>query len=136
EAQNEQLIQIDSVLTDAERILDATRTQSDASTQTANGQSDNDIMLARWEIRELQAAGLHDPIQELKDDLMSKPEIIIIDGVLGGSMRIFSPDDITILPGQWAFASFEDGHITGAMLLSFTVENGNITWSVLESKQF
>lgn len=134
EAQNEQLLQIDSVLTDAERRLDATRAHSDQNTQPT--QSDIGTMLAQWEIRDLQAAGLQNPIQELKEDLKSKPEIISIDGVLGGSMRIFSTDDITILPGQWAFANFEDGHITGAMLLSFTVENGNIVWSVLESKQF
>lgn len=74
---------------------------------------------------------------ELKRDLMSKPEVIRVPGVHGGTMRIFSESDIRILNDQWVYAQFDDGHIQGAGLFSHSRgQDGRITWTMLESYQF
>jgi hypothetical protein len=74
---------------------------------------------------------------ELKRDLMSKPEVITMPGVLGGTMRIFSESDIRILNDSWVYAQFDDGHIQGAGIFSYTRgQDGRITWKLLESRQF
>jgi hypothetical protein len=76
-------------------------------------------------------------ILELKRDLMSKPSLITVPGVLGGSMRIFSESDIRILDDGWVYAEFEDGHIQGAGLFSYSRDpQGRITWKLLESRVF
>jgi hypothetical protein len=74
---------------------------------------------------------------ELKRDLMSKPEVITMSGVLGGTMRIFSESDIRILNDSWVYAQFDDGHIQGAAIFSYSRgQDGRITWKLLESRQF
>lgn len=74
---------------------------------------------------------------ELKRDLISKPHLITVPGVLGGTMRIFSEDHIRILDDSWVYAQFEDGHIQAGGLFSYKRErDGRITWTLLESKVF
>ncbi len=87
-------------------------------------------------------ATLFQPVQdesalELKRDLMSKPSLITVPGVLGGSMRIVSESHIRILDDGWVYAEFEDGHIQAAGLFSYArTQNGQITWKLLESRVF
>jgi hypothetical protein len=74
---------------------------------------------------------------ELKRDLMSKPDVITVPGVLGGTMRIFSESDIRILNESWVYAQFDDGHIQAAGLFEYTrARDGSIRWKLLESRQF
>lgn len=74
---------------------------------------------------------------QLKRDLMSKPEVITVPGVLGGSMRIHSESDIRILNESWVYAQFDDGHIQAAGLFEYTkARDGSIRWKLLESSQF
>jgi hypothetical protein len=134
DSQHEQLQEIDALLSEAER-----RT-SELSENETESLSVSPALLTvtpgSWELRQFVAQGLTDPISELKKDLMSKPELISASGVLGGTMRVYTEEDILILPGSWAYATFEDGHINGGMLLEFTISNGVITWSVIRSQQF
>jgi hypothetical protein len=87
-------------------------------------------------------AALFQPVQddaalELKRDLMSKPSLITVPGVLGGTMRIVSESQIRILDDGWVYAEFEDGHIQAAGLFSYSrMPNGQITWKLLESRVF
>lgn len=92
--------------------------------------------LPDWERRILIANGLQNPEEELKSDLMNKSELIPVNPILGGTMHIYSKKDIRILPGGWVYAVFEDGHINGAMILSYTVEDGSINWDLISHKQF
>jgi len=74
---------------------------------------------------------------ELKRDLMSKPEVITVPGVLGGSMRIHTESDIRILSDSWVYAQFDDGHIQAAGLFEYTrARDGSIRWKLLESRQY
>lgn len=68
-------------------------------------------------IMKLERMGIND-YRFIEEDLLSKPELISIDGVLGGTMFF---TDVYLLNENWAYATFEDGHIMGAGLYSFEV---------------
>ncbi len=90
--------------------------------------------LTSFETRMLQQKGLANPVEDLKRDLLNRDDLIDHDGVLGGTMRFSSPDEIRILNSRWVLAFFEDGHIRGTMLLEYDVlREGEIDWKVLAS---
>lgn len=73
----------------------------------------------------------------LKRDLMSRPDVITVPGILGGTMRIFAQDHIRILNDSWVYAEFEDGHIQGAGLFQYSHnQDGRVTWKLIESRVF
>ncbi|MCC5925319.1 MAG: hypothetical protein JJU41_02050 [Bacteroidetes bacterium] len=123
--QNDQLEEIDALLDIAEKRA------------ATIGQSGHvNIMLPDYEIRMMQGNGLENPLEDLKSDLMSNPQLIPYDPVLGGTMRFHSASDIIVLPGGWVYAIFEDGHINGALLLEYTISQGTISWSVFKHQLF
>jgi len=65
----------------------------------------------------LEEKGIED-YRIIEEDLKEKPELISIDGVLGGTMYF---TDVNLLNDQWVYATFEDGHITGSGLYEFQV---------------
>jgi len=71
--------------------------------------------------------------QDIINDLISHPELIPYDGVLGGKMGFYYPDEIRVLTDRWVLAGFDDGHINGYMLLSYSIDNGKISWKVIDS---
>ena len=80
----------------------------------------------------LQKKGLKEPIKQIKEDLMSKPEIIEIKGIKGGKIDFYDSRNIYILNSKWVYAFFEDGHIAGSVLLEYTINNGKIKWQVIK----
>ncbi len=80
----------------------------------------------------LQKKGLREPIKQIKEDLMSKPEIIEIKGIKGGKIDFYDSRNIYILNSKWVYAFFEDGHIAGSVLLEYTINNGKINWQVIK----
>ncbi len=85
------------------------------------------------QIEDLQKKGLSDPIRDLREDLAAAPGIIGSPAVLGGTMGFYYMDGIHILNKRWVFAYFEDGHLAGAMLLSYEIgDEGEISWEVLD----
>jgi hypothetical protein len=89
-------------------------------------------VLDEYGIADLKERGLTDPAQQLRQDLISKPALIPFPGVLGGTMSFEEPY-IVLLKPPYVFAAFDDGHIVGHMLLSYTVEDGKIEWKRLWS---
>ena len=70
----------------------------------------------------------------LREDLAGRPELIPFQGTLGGSMGFYDPDRIRVLNERWVLAYFEDGHVAGQMVLSYTIdEDGSIHWRVLDA---
>lgn len=144
--QNEQLREIDAIIDDAvndRSDVTATDTpQPEADTRTPRRTASPPPtaqsldLIPEWEVRSLKSKGLDDPINDLKQNLIDRPELIIYDGVLGGTMRVYSKESITLLPGSWAFAEFEDGHINGGLFLQYSVQNGNIDWEVIRRKLY
>lgn len=89
--------------------------------------------LDRKQEEELVKKGLQNPVEDLRDDLVADPGLIITSAVLGGQMGFYLREGIHILNKRWVFAYFEDGHIAGAMLLRYIIDQkGNIEWEVID----
>jgi hypothetical protein len=82
---------------------------------------ENDILV-------LKHQGLTEPAKQLRESLESHLELIPYEAVLGGTMGFHQ---IVLLPNQFVFAEFDDGHIQGHMLLAYEVEAGKIEWKRL-----
>ena len=96
-------------------------------------QSEEDQELSKWAIEDFKKSGLEDPVHDIKADLMKHPELIPYEGVLGGRMGFYSENNIRIIHDR-VFASFDDGHIGGYMVLLYKVSSGGkISWKVLYS---
>lgn len=87
-------------------------------------------------INSLKQRGFSGEVQEIISDLIKHNELIPYDGVLGGKMGFYSKEKIFVLSDKWVYAYFDDGHINGYMLLSYNVNNGNISWKVINSYLF
>lgn len=123
--QNEQLLELDSVLSDL---------QSNSYSDSLANESNDWIFDS--EIRYLTDNGLSNPVFQLKDDLVNRDDLIPVEGIMGGTMRIYSTDQIRILPGRYVFAVFEDGHKQGNIILQYEVKDGQISWKIIESSLF
>jgi len=93
-----------------------------------------DLSRGAWEAEGSKEEGLSIPVEDLAADLMQHPELIPYKGIMGGKMGFYSKKDIHVLTSRWVLAFFEDGHISGQMLLEYTVSpEGRIYWRVLSS---
>lgn len=87
--------------------------------------------LSESDIQRLKRKGLKNPESDLMNDLNRKQsKLIPTEGVVGGTMAI---RDSRILNDRYALAYYEDGHMGGYMLLKYEVNNGNISWKVIDS---
>jgi len=94
------------------------------------------VKLANYDnstILELQREGFTGQLKDVIADLKLHTELIPYKGVLGGTMGFYGDNDIHVLTNRWVFAYFEDGHISGYMLLRYDINNGNISWKVIDS---
>ncbi len=84
------------------------------------------------DIEDLRRQGLAEPVRQLRDSLIAHPELIPVSGVHGGKMGFHDLDGIILLTPPYVFASFEDGHIGGSMLLEYEVVPGpRVLWKSL-----
>lgn len=101
--------------------------------EARRAQANQWMLLQDRELKDLKEAGLADPVNQLRNDLMAHPELIQIDGVLGGTMGFNAPE-IALLSSRWVFARFEDGHIAGSCLLEYHIaSDSTIQWKVLKT---
>lgn len=90
--------------------------------------------LSSREIAELRQKGLRNPVMDIKTDLMKHPGLIPYKGIMGGTMRFSSEREIYVISTKWVRAYFEDGHVSGWMVLEYQVSrNGQISWKVINS---
>lgn len=89
-------------------------------------------VLDQFDVEEIKKEGLKDPVKDLRASLMARTDLIPFQPVLGGRMSFDEPL-IVLLQPPFVFATFEDGHIEGRMLLSYTVTDGKIEWKHLWS---
>lgn len=68
----------------------------------------------------------------LKTDLINHPELIPYEGVLWGTMSFYE-QEMNIIGDKWVMAYFEDGHIGGYALFTYTGDQNNISWILLDS---
>ncbi len=70
----------------------------------------------------------------LRQDLIKNAKVINVEGVKGGSMNFYDENGIKILNNKWVLAKFDDGHITGEILLEYTIDdNKKINWRKIAS---
>jgi len=71
------------------------------------------------------------PEEFLLNDLGNNPSLIPKDGVLGGTMRF---TDVTFINDELFLAEFEDGHIMGKAVYSYTMDrSGNLSYNLVGS---
>lgn len=103
-------------------------TKIDNSLSYLNDMSDS--LFDESDIRYFKERGLKNPGRELLNSLYLQQDLIPEESVLGGTMKIWHA---VLLGRNWALAYFEDGHIAGNMLLRYTVNDGEIQWTVIDS---
>lgn len=81
----------------------------------------------------LQVKGFNGQLKDIVSDLKTHSELIPYKGVLGGTMGFYGDNDIHVLTNSWVLAYFSDGHIGGYMLLRYGINNGSISWEVIDS---
>mgnify|MGYP006864899488 FL=1 len=94
------------------------------------------IELTKWQLDHLREKGLKDPLVDLARDLRAHPELIPRNPAPqgGGGFGFYDPEGIHLLTTRWVLAYFEDGHVSGHMILEFSVgDSGQIAWKVLAS---
>jgi len=77
--------------------------------------------------------GLHDPTNDLVNDLMKHNELIPCEGSVGGTPGFYNPNRIAVLSKDHVIADYDDGHGEGTVELSFIVSHGTISWTVVHS---
>lgn len=81
-----------------------------------------------------EQTGWEEPEAKIIDDLVSRPELIPHDPVLGGTMGFYDRDDIHILNDRWVIAAFEDGHVGGYMMLEYEItDDQELEWEIMDS---
>lgn len=86
--------------------------------------------LSESDIQRLKRKGLRNPESDLMNDLNRRQrQLIPAEGTMGGTMAI---RDSRILNDRYAIAYYEDGHNGGYLLLKYDVNNGNISWKVVD----
>jgi hypothetical protein len=78
--------------------------------------------------------GLHDPTNDLVQDLMKHNELIPCEGSVGGTPGFYNPKRIAVLSKDHVIADYDDGHDEGTVELTFIVSHGTISWTVVHSE--
>ncbi|MGE5449412.1 MAG: hypothetical protein ACM3PR_13705 [Bacteroidales bacterium] len=80
--------------------------------------------------KELSEMGIKDPKQFIIQSLMKKPELIPIQGVLGGQMKFMQ---VQLLGKECLIAYYEDGHTNGRAFYSYKLNNGQLDFKLIAS---
>ncbi|WP_299824205.1 hypothetical protein [uncultured Pontibacter sp.] len=93
--------------------------------------------LSESDMQRLKRKGLRNPETDLMNDLNRKQRTLIpAEGSMGGSMGgTMAIRDSRILNDRYALAYYEDGHNGGYIVLKYEVNNGNITWKVVDNSK-
>ncbi len=86
---------------------------------------------ALYDGKDLLRNGIADPAGFIESSLQKKPELIPLNGILGGTMHFVK---IQPLSSQWIIAYYEDGHIEGRALYKYHLnKNGELEFELLDS---
>jgi hypothetical protein len=86
--------------------------------------------LQSWDIKRFQKKGLKNPENDILASLMKQTQLIKFEPQPGVSWR-FDANETIILSNRWVFTKFDEGHMLGSMLLSYTVNNGSVAWEAI-----
>ncbi len=83
-------------------------------------------------VKKIERQGLDGGPNEVIEDLLKHRELIPYEGILGGTMAFWKNESF-VISDRWVIAYFEDGHNGGRMLLQYNVNDGIISWKVIDS---
>lgn len=129
---NQRILDRDRIIYNNQRQLDALKNEKTRKPAIpAAGMGTSGLgTLSPDELTSLREKGLTNPEITLRDDLISKQEILLPKGSLGGTMAI---REVRIVNDRYALAYYEDGHNGGHLLLRFSIEpDKRINWKVLD----
>jgi hypothetical protein len=129
---NQRLLDRDRIIYNNQKQLDALKNNTPEQTTNPQivGNNVGSGNLSRNDVNSLREKGLNNPEINLQNDLISKQDILLPKGTLGGTMAI---REVKILNDRYTLAYFEDGHNGGYMLLRFSIEpDKRINWKVLD----
>lgn len=86
------------------------------------------VALSDVHISDMKLRGLKDPVADLLSNLEQRTDLIPFEGTLGGKMR-FQP---WLVNRYWVVAGAGDGHVGGWVALKYTIQNGQVNWTVLD----
>ncbi|MFZ5825681.1 MAG: hypothetical protein ACOY94_15400 [Bacillota bacterium] len=89
-------------------------------------------LLNAADLRVLREAGLADPVADLVQALQARPDLIPTPPVLGGKMTFEEPKN-WVLSRPWILASYNDGHVGGRALFRYSVAEGKVEFTLVES---
>jgi hypothetical protein len=116
--------QTNDSLVQARKFIDSLRAQN------SDMKEELGYWFSEYEIDEIRAKGIADPLNYISNDLMNNPQLIPYEGVLGGTMRFWK---VTLIGNKWAIAYFEDGHIAGKGLYKFTInKDRSVKWTIID----
>jgi hypothetical protein len=119
-----------------ESLRQARAALDSARAMRAQGGGAPGVFLSSDEIAALRRAGLTDPVNQLRSDLGAHGSLVPVKGLLGGKMGYYDPDGVVLLPGGYAYAPAEDGHILVHTLLRYDVDpGGKIRWKLIDAKR-
>ena len=88
------------------------------------------------DVRLLTAAGLTDPVSQLRSDLEGHANLSPVKGVYGGKMGFYDREGVVLLPGHYVYAPAEDGHILVHTVLRYDVKpGGKIDWKLIDAAE-
>lgn len=75
-----------------------------------------------------------EPEKFILNDLQEKPELIPVEGVLGGTMRFTT---VTFINGELLVAGFEDGHNMGKAVYTYRItKKGDLTYTFIGNIEY
>ncbi|MEA1960675.1 MAG: hypothetical protein U9N81_05210 [Bacillota bacterium] len=124
-----------NALTQENQILANEKTElaSEIKDLRAEIRKRDDLISTLPRLDNLRRNGFTGSPEDIALDLKTHNELIPYEGILGGTMRFFGSDHIFVLTDRWVLAYFEDGHIGGYLLLEYKIENGTISYTVIDS---
>lgn len=99
--------------------------------QLADSTTATNYWFTEFDRGRLKRKGITQPIPQLTDSIALQTDLVPYSTELGGQMRVWNS---MLLKDRWAIAEFTDGHITGTMLMKYTIQkDGSLQWQVLDS---
>ncbi|RDC66502.1 hypothetical protein [Adhaeribacter pallidiroseus] len=132
---NQRILDRDRIIYNNQKQLDALKTEKAGKpTTSVVGSGITGLgTLSPDELTSLREKGITNPDVTLREDLISKQDILLPTGSFGGTMAI---REVRIVNDRYALAYYEDGHNGGHLLLRFTIEpDKRINWKVLDRYQ-
>jgi len=100
-----------------QQVIQIFKASQDSLQQAMTGGSTAHNTAESWSYSRFEQYGIPDPEAFIDSTLRSRPQLIPVKGVLGGTMQFYK---IQLINDIWVYAEYEDGHISGSTIFQYT----------------